>query len=434
MRRISLLSVILAIAAIAAITGISFSEAKPYNGEKVSISVAVFPQWDVACMGLLPDFNAKYPDITVDIKKLGYGDHHNNLITTIAAGSGAPDAAFIDYVYVAEFATGGGLENLLKPPYNAGEFKKDFPAFKWAQGSTSPTELIGFPSDVAPACAFLYQPTWDAKKIKYSSIKTMADLLEAGKKLTFDSKGTGKPDHYLISHAYLIWKMIFFSDKQRYFDKSGQPALNTPRMKVAMTWAKKFRDAGVDGKINDWSNEWFAMLGEGDAAFTPGGAWTTDYLKDQWAPDQKGKYRVGMLPALDKGGNNLMMSDGGSFMVIPSQIPDLNKAAAWEFIKFVCTTVKGQIISYQKSYGFPAYEPAWKDPAIMTPNEYLGGQKAGVIWMNIAKAIPEVYVNPKDSLAAGIIASAVYDYLDGKKELDAALDAAQKELVTKMNQ
>jgi multiple sugar transport system substrate-binding protein len=352
----------------------------------------------------------------------------------VAAGSGAPDAAIVDYVYISELGAGGGFENLLKTPYNAGEFKKDFPAFKWAQGSTGPGELIGFPTDMAPGCAFLYQPTWDEKRIRYSSIKTLDDLLAAGKKLTFNSKGGSTPDHWLISHAYLIFKMIFFSDKQRYFDKSGQPALTTPRIKLALKWAKKFRDAGVDANINDWSNDWFAMLGAGTAAFIPGGAWLTEDLKDQWAPDQKGKYRVGMLPALEKGGKPMMMSDGGSFFVIPSQVPDVNKAAAWEFIKFLCTRVKSQLISLNTSYSFPDYMPAWQDPSMSEGVDYLGGQKAKLIWIDVAKSIPEVYVNPKDSLAAGILASAAYDYIDGKKELDNALNDAQKELTTKMNQ
>ncbi len=434
MKKTSLLAVF-TLAAILSSISVSYTAPKPYNNEKVSIVVAVFPQLDVAFSAFLPDFQAKYPNISVEIKKLGYNDHHNNLITVIAAGQGAPDVAAIDYVYVSELGAGGGFDNLLKAPYNAGEFKKDEPGYSWAQGSTSPTELFAFPVDIGPATAFLYKPTWDLKKINYEkSIKTMDDLLNAGKKLTFDSQKDGKVDHWLVSHAYLIFKMIFFSDKQRYFDKSGQPALDTPRIRNAFMWAKKFRDAGLDAKLNDWSNEWFAMWASGTAAFIPGGAWTTSYLEEQWAPDQKGNYRIGLLPALAKGEKPMMMSDGGTFLTIPSQIPDVNKSAAWEFIKFAATQVKSQLAAFDKAHDFPSYKPSWTDPSMSTGVSFLGGQKAKLIWIEVAKAIPEVYVNPKDSIAAGVIASAVYDYLDGKKDLNTALATAQKDLTTKMSQ
>ncbi len=434
MRKSSLLSVLLALVAVVLIASVSFSAVKPYNGEKVNLTIAVFPSLDVAYNALLPDFNKKFPNITAEVKALGYGDHHNNLITVIAAGKGAPDVAVIEIGFIAQLGAGGGFENLLKEPYNAGQYKKNFTPYKWAQASTSPTELVALPVDIAPGCAFIYQPSWTLKKINPSKIATMADLLEAGKKLTFDANKDGKVDHWLLSHAQYIFNMIFWSDKQRYFDKDGRPALNTPRIKTAFEWAKKFRDVGLDAKINDWSNEWYAMFKEGTAAYVPSGAWLCGHLKSWIAPDQKGKYRVALLPALNKGEKRMMLSQGGSFLAIPSQIEDVNKAAAWEFIKFACTEVKSQVISFEKADAFPAWMPAWQDKMFSEGVDYLGNQKARLLWIEIAKAIPEVYVNPKDSLAQSILTTALFDCLDGKKEIAPSLVDAQKELETKMNQ
>ncbi len=434
MRKKSLLAVLLALTAVTLITSVSFSEVKPYNGEKVHLTVAVFPSLDIAYNALLPEFSKAYPNITVEVKSLGYGDHHNNLITVIAAGKGAPDVAAIEIGYIAQLGAGGGFENLLKLPYNAVQYKKDFTPYKWAQASTGPNELIALPVDIAPGCAFIYQPTWASKKVDINSIKTMDDLFAAGKKLTFDSKGDGVIDHWLLSHAQYIFNMIFYSDSQRYFDKEGKPALNTPRIKTAFTWAKKFRDAGLDAKISDWSNEWFAMFQKGTAAYVPSGAWLAGHLKTWIATNQSGNYRVALLPSINKGEKRMMLNQGGSFLAIPSQIPDVNKAAAWEFIKFACTRVNSQIISFEKADAFPAWMPAWKDEGFSEGVEYLGGQKARMIWIDIAKAIPEVYVNPKDSLAQNILQTALFDVLDGKKGIDAALAEAQKELETKMEQ
>jgi len=66
---------------------------------KEKIIVGVYPDLDTAYKALLGKFNAKYPNIEVEIKSLGYGDHHNNLVTTLAAGSGAPDVAAVEIGY-----------------------------------------------------------------------------------------------------------------------------------------------------------------------------------------------------------------------------------------------------------------------------------------------------------------------------------------------
>ena len=76
--------------------------------QKEKIVVGVFPDLDTAYKALLPKFQAKYPNIEVEIKSLGYVDHHNNLVTTIAAGSGAPDVAAIEIGYIAKFVSMGG--------------------------------------------------------------------------------------------------------------------------------------------------------------------------------------------------------------------------------------------------------------------------------------------------------------------------------------
>jgi len=436
MRKVKFVKVLLLVLTAVLIVSTGFSVPKPYNNEKVSIQIAVFPSLDVAYNALLPTFSKKYPNITAEVKSLGWGDHHNNLITVIAAGQGAPDVAVIDVNFIAQLGAGGGFENLLKPPYEAGKYKQFFSPYKWAQASTSPRELIAFPVDIAPGCAYIYEPTWKKFKVDYNKIgkMTMDDLFAIGKKLTFDANGDGKVDHWMISHAIGIFNMIFWSAPQRYFDKDGNPALTAPRVRTAFEWAKKFRENGLDANINEWSNEWYAMFKEGTAAFVPSGAWLTGHLKNWIAPEQKGKYRISMLPALNKGEKPMMISRGGSFLAIPSQIPDVNKAAAWEFIKFACTEIESQIISFEKADAFPAYMPAWEDKMFTEGVEYLGGQKARKIWIQIAKAIPEVYVNPKDSLAESILNTALFDYLDGNKTLDKALSDAQKELEVKMKQ
>jgi len=415
------------------VLGVSFSAVRPYNGETVKLSLAVFPPLDGAYSKTLELFNKKYPNIEVEIKTLGWGDHHNMLVTALAAGKGLPDVAVVEISFVAQLGAGGGFENLLKPPYNAGEFKKSFTPYKWAQGSLGPKNLFAMPVDIAPGCIWYRKDVCDLKKVDIEKVEDMDELFEVAKKLTFDADGDGNIDHWFVGTANSIFGMIFNSAPQRYFDKSGKPALNTPRIRLAFEWAKKFRDAGLDGKIADWSNEWFTGLKDGTIVYTPSGAWLGGHLKQWIAPEAAGKFRVTELPKLRKTDKKRMkMSQGGSFLAIPKKIPDLNKAAGWELVKFFCTTVEAQMIAYKEADAFPAYMPAWNDPIFDEGIEYIGGQKARQLWKKIALEIPEVYVNEKDPVANSILMQALSEVLEGKKNVDKALKDAQEELESKM--
>ena len=425
--------VVVVLLAIALGVTFGFSAAKKYEGEKVELSLATFPPLDVAYNVTLQDFYKQFPNIKVEVKALGYGDHHNMLVTALAAGKGLPDVTVVEIGYVAQLGAGGGFENLLEEPYNAGVYKKDFTPYKWAQGSLGPRNLFAMPVDIAPGCVWYRKDVFDERKVDINKIADIEDLFKAGKTLTFDADGDGKVDHWLLGGANYIFNMIFFSAPQRYFDKNGKPALNAPRIKLAVSWAKKFRDAGLDAKIGDWSNEWYAALKDGTISYTPSGAWLGGHLKQWIAPDAKGKYRVAELPRLNKKDKKPMkMSQGGSFLSIPKKIDDSKKGAAWEVIRWFCTRIDAQLIAYDKADAFPAYMPAWKDKIFEEGIDYIGGQKARVLWRQIAMEIPEVYINEKDSIANSILSQALSEVLEGKKDVDTALADAQREMEEKM--
>ncbi len=93
--------------------------------------------WDEAFKPILPEFYKKYPNIKVDIKIMSNPDVHNKLLTSIAAGAGAPDICGIEIAQIAKFATKGGLVDLLKPPYNAVRYEKIVVPYKWHESLTS---------------------------------------------------------------------------------------------------------------------------------------------------------------------------------------------------------------------------------------------------------------------------------------------------------
>jgi multiple sugar transport system substrate-binding protein len=394
----------------------------------VKLELACFPAIDAAYAKLMPEFNKKHPNIQVEIKSLGYGDHHNALVTAVAAGEGVPDIAVIEIGYIAQFVAEGGLVDLNKAPYRAKKYKKNITPYKWAQSTTDDGRLIAFPVDIAPACAYYRRDKFAEAKIDIEDVKTMEDLFAAAGKLTKDTDGDGKFDHWFIGDAQNIAWMILRSNPSQmlYFDKKGNTMVTSQRFKDAFNWAQKFQQAGYAAGIGAWSNEWYEGFRTGTVAYEPSGAWLGGHLKNWMAPETAGKWGVAKWPALKAGQKTMAGNWGGSFMSIPEAAK--NKKEAWKFIEFACTTVPAQVTSFIVSDAFPSWMPAWEDKVFDEEMEFFGGQKARKVWIEIAKAVPEVVTNKFDNVANAIIGSELAAVINEGKSVDKALSDAKAQI------
>ncbi|NLG84808.1 MAG: sugar ABC transporter substrate-binding protein [Firmicutes bacterium] len=392
--------------------------------QKEKIVIGVYPDLDTAYKALLPKFQAKYPNIEVEIKSLGYADHHNNLVTTIAAGSGAPDVVAIEIGYIAKFVSMGGLVDLRRKPFNADRYKKNVVPFAWAQATTDEGKLIAMPVDIAPGCAYYRRDIFASLGQKIEDIKTLEDLYNFGKKVTRDTNGDGKIDRWLIANAGDIATLIIKTGP--FFDKRGNCLVTTQRFKDAFTWAKKFRDAGMDAQIGAWTNEWYTCFKEGLIAYQPTGAWLGGHLQNWMAPETAGKWGVAPFPALKAGQKPLMVSWGGSFLAIPQQSP--HKEAAWKFIEYATTDVEAQMSSFKTTNAFPAWMPAWSGDYFKEKIEFLGGQQARLLWIDIAKQIPAIPTNKFDVVANDLVNRALTQVLSEGRDIDEALAEAKEQI------
>ena len=94
------------------------------GAEPTTITVWGWPAADVAFESYRADFEAKYPDIKLDIQMMPTADVHNKLLASLAAGEGAPDVSMIEINQIDKFVSKGGLVNLLDDPYNAGHVRE----------------------------------------------------------------------------------------------------------------------------------------------------------------------------------------------------------------------------------------------------------------------------------------------------------------------
>ena len=202
-----------------------------------------------------------------------------------------------------------------------------------------------------------------------------------------------------------------------YIDKTGKVLVDSPRFVRAFEMAKKVREQKLDGKIGAWSNEWSEGFKRGTIATQMTGAWLAGHLNNWLAPETKGLWRAAQLPEKAFG------SWGGSFYSIPKGAK--NKALAADFIQMMTLTPELQLAAFKSQDAFPALLETHKDAFFDQPIEFLGGQKARLIWREAAQKINAVDVNKLDPIAEEIINTELDKVLDQGKDVRTALADAK---------
>jgi len=386
-----------------------------------TLTVAAFPSLDSSIKAILPAWNKLHPDVTIKLQAQQYADHHNAMTTALATGQGLPDVMAIEIAYVGKFAEGQGLEDLNKAPYNAGTYKKLLTPFTIAQATSADKRFIAMPTDIGPGTFFYRKDILDKAGVNPATMmKSWEDYIAAGKVIK------AKTGANLISNAISIFNIVERTNLKKgegiYFDDKNTLLVSpdNARFVRAFTLAKDVRDAGLDSKISEWTNEWFDAFKKGTVATQFSGAWLQGALQNYMAPDTKGLWRVQNLP------ENSFAPWGGSFYAIPSTSG--NKAMAWEFIKFMTLQSASQISAFQDNGAFPSLLSAQNNKVFNDPVEFLGGQKARLLWRDAARKTQPIDVNKYDSVADQIVQTELTKVLEQNKDIKQALTDARNQI------
>lgn len=387
---------------------------------KTTIKVACFPDQDSGFEAILEQFHAEYPDVEVELVTNGFADHHNTLLTQIAAGAEVPDVTTIEIGYIANFVANGGFVNLLEEPYNAGQFKDNVVPYKWSQGTTNDGRLIAFPTDIAPGTIYYPRDILADLGYKIEDMTTIEDWLVAGLKFAKDLDGDGVNDRWLLADATDIFFMIARSGEELYFNEDGECIVDSARFIKAFKAAKMVREKGLDARIGAWTNEWYSTFKNGTVLMQPSGAWLGGHIRNWIAPDTAGNWGISNLP------DGMYVNWGGSFLAIPEKAK--HKEEAWKFIKFAATRKDTQIAQFKASNIFPSWMPAFDDPVFEEGMEFFAGQKARLLWLEAARKIPNVVTNKYDVIAEEIVTAALTEVLENDVDPVQALREAKVQI------
>ncbi len=366
---------------------------------------------------LIDAFHQKNPHIKVNFNLLGYDDLHKKLLTSLAAGSGAPDLTGIDLGYIGTFTSKGGLVDLRQAPYHADRLKGDMVAYKWAEGSTSDGRLVGLPWDVGPAGLWYRADLFKAAALDtnvatmQARIKTWDALFQLGMQLR---KKTPKVA-LLADPVNDIFSPMVEQQGHGWFN--GTKVLIVQKATRPLQMAVKASKMGITANLAAGSPEWAAGFKKNAFAAQLAACWSQASLtRDQ--PQTIGQWRAIHAPGGD-------YSQGGSFLAIPEQ--SNNKEAAWAFATFIGANPTGSNIGFKKAGGvFPSYKPAWKDPVYDQPSSYFGGQRVNQLWRDVAQHVPATRISPYERQANDIVLNEVTNALkQGKDPVQAMKDAQQ---------
>lgn len=386
--------------------------------------VASYPSFDQDVLTAIPLYKKVQPDIKIKLVSLSYEDHHNALVSALATGVGLPDVLGIEVDYLGKFVGSAGLEDLAKPPYNALQFKDQLVAYTFGQASTPKGVLSGMPANIGPGSMFYRQDILDKAGVTEAQLTTSWEsYIEAGKVIKAKTGMLLVPNAVTVMDAYV--RANGEPGQGLFFDSQGRVIIDTPRFQRAFELAKAVRMNRLDGNFDRWTNDWFESLRRA-VATEISGAWLGGHLAGYIAPAAKGKWRASALPG------GAVASWGGSFYAIPSHNKPERKKLAWDFIRFMCTDRAMQIAAFKTGDAFPVLLEATNDAFLEEPLPYFGGQRARLLWRDLAKRIPVQQVNRQDASVILMMRAELDNVLSGRKDTRRALSDAQRTVERRM--
>lgn len=329
---------------------------------------------------LLAQVSKQFPNIELKAEKIG-GDFRAKLITTITAGSGAPDITGINSDIATYFPSKDKFVNLFD--LGAKKEASNFLEWKWKQALTGDEKfMLGYPMDTGPTALFYRVDLFEKAGLPTDPAQVSAQLkdwngyIDAAKKLKAATGG----QVFMFDNIGTVYTQSLAQGDKVYFDTSDKFIGDQPHIKQAWDRAATVMKEGLSAKIPGWTNDWNAAMNNGKVASFIGAAWMKQVIQDA-APDTKGKWRIARAPGGD--GNN-----GGSFLAIPKQSKHPNEA--FEVIKWL-ENPENQLQSFVTTSLYPSAPSVLKDQKMNQPVDFFGGQKINEIFAESANHVKPAY-------------------------------------------
>jgi multiple sugar transport system substrate-binding protein len=315
-------------------------------------------------------FEKKYPAIDVKVVNAGQGTpQYTKLRTALKAGTGAPDAAQIEFQYIPTFSITKDLLDLR--PYGAEALKESFVDWTWGQVTGANGEIWAYPQDTGPMGMLYRKDVLDKHGI--TPPKTWDEFADAARKLH-----AADPNVYLTNIAANeagAWMGLLWQAGAKPFETTGPESValklnDETSKKVAGYWGGLIKE-GVVSTDPDFTDPWYQGLNRGKYAAWLTAAWGPVFLTGS-AKATSGKWRAAPLPQWDAG-KSVSGNWGGSTTAVLKGTK--NPIAAAKLAEFINSDPESTTMMATEQFLFPATKALLADPAFAQQKpEFYGGQ------------------------------------------------------------
>jgi len=309
---------------------------------------------------LLPQFNARHPDIPVRIQQLPWTAAHEKLLTAYAGGA-LPDLCQLGNTWLPEFSALDALEPLDDRIASAGIARDDYFAgildtnrMPAAGGGTSllglpwyvDTRLLFYRTDLLRAAGHAQPPeTWGQWQTAMRDIRQRGGSRHYGALLPLN-----EPEP-LFALALQQGALLAEDDTRGAF---SQP----PFRHALDFYASLFHEGLAPSMTNtEVSNVWDEFA-RGMFAFYITGPWNIGEFRHRLPPERQGDWATAPLPGPDGPG---VSTAGGSSLVLFKG--SKRKDAAWKLVAFLSEPETMQRF-HALTGDLPPRRSAWRSPAL----------------------------------------------------------------------
>jgi len=372
------------------------------------------------------EFEKLNPDVDVIPLNFGVSDAHDKILTSLAAGVGAPDIYFMEMEGIGRYIALGGAQDITAEiePY-----KGLFPPAYW-QPYLYKGRVFGVPWDGGPSAVFYRKDIFDQEGIEFP--KNWQEYAEAGRKIAKDLDGDGKIDRYMgLTCAWLTQQWIQGRGGV-ITDEKGQVLFDNPVVTEVVQWVSdRIREDKSMKYKEPWDPESFEMIKKDMYATVPVAFWYSGFGLQKFAyrPELEGKWRVARWLPWQKGDPPTGANAGGSGWLISPQTK--NVKACVELLKYISIRMESQVHVALEHGVFPVNLKALEELG-KQPSAFFGGQKVFQLLSEELKDAPSIVYGPQWSLIFGSLQRAidrvVLEGVSVEKAIKDAVVEAKKEL------
>jgi len=358
-------------------------------------------------------------DVKVNFRIFPYEQMHDKLLTSLVSGKGAPDIADVEISRFSNFIKGDELPFLDLTDRIGGDIDDVYkPAatdpWTW-QG-----KIYGVGNELN-TCVLAYRKDLMEDAGVTTPFETWDDVVAAGQEIsTADRKmfalhDLAFGDHYMLSQSA---GTAYFDDGGNYIGDNEQ-SVEAMQYLHDMVYELDIADiAPVVASDNWYPPQYRAAFKAGRFAALFGPPWHLSFLLSD-VPDQLGKWTVQKLPS-GLGDGLPTANFGGTGQCITTQSE--NADAAYDLVRIANLTTEGVVADFEARTAYPAYKPAYEDPALQQSQEYFGGQKLGQIYSSLATGLPQFNQSPvwgqaTEALNREVITPVMQDKMDAQTAL-----------------